>query len=460
MKGFKVLLLFALAFTFTIFSSTCQKEEGKKNDVKPVKKENNKKQGDIKKPGDPSWIKIPDDAPAEYKKWMEEGKKMLLKKDYAEAAKSFGAALRVKPKDELAERGFREAIKELEIYNTRFGELKENTIKEYCGDLSKDVKDIVSAGLKWLVKVQKEEGFWEGRRPHGHATDDKATTALALMALLADGNSEVTGSYKENVKKGIDWLIKQQNSDGGFGGATLYTEGIVVLAITEAFVMGGTEKSYEAAQKGINFVVKKQREGGGWMYNDHTSGDGDTSVSGNMFQSLKQAQMAFMDFDYKALEKAVKYIDATTDEEGWVYYRANKAEHKTPALTAIGNLIRIYAGVKLDNEKVQKGLKIVREHKDDAKDNIYFMYFGTMIAFLAGGDMWKEWRDMMVPHFKEKQIKEGEDAGSWAVEGALSLSHKGSNPLKDYISQADMTAMTLLCLECCYRYVPKNMLPK
>ncbi len=406
---------------------------------------------------------IPDDAPAEYRKAMEAGRAAILKKDWAHAAKSFGDALRTKPADklrEMAERGFRTAIKNLEIYNARFGELKEKTIRNYCGDKSDDLKKTVEAGLKWLVKMQKEDGHWSSRG-HGHMADDRATTALALMALLADGNSEITGPFKDNVQRALGWLLKHQRDDGGFSGASFYSEGIVVLCIVEAFVMGGTERAYEAAQKGINFIVKGQRKGGGWMYRvtDEPECDGDVSVTGNVFQVLKQGQMAYLDFDDASLGRTAKFIENATDENGWVYYRAyggEKRHHKTFALTAIGNLIRLYSGKKLD----EKGLQVVRDNRAEAKDNMYFMYFGTMLSFLAGGEAWSDWRDMMIPALMEKQVKEGDAAGSWKVEGALSLSGKGSNPLSEYLSDVDMSSLALLSLQACYRYVPAKMMPK
>lgn len=414
-------------------------------------------------PAELDWLKIPDDAPAEVRKPLERGRDSLQRKDWGQAASSFGEALRLKPGDklrELAERGFRTAIRNLEIYNTRFGELKEKTIRNYAGDKAEDLKAAVEAGLKWLVKNQQEDGRWTGRAG-GHMADDRASTALALMAFLADGNSEIAGPYQENVRRALGWLLKQQRENGSFGGASFYTEGIVVLCVVEAFVMGGTEQAYAAAQKGIDFIVRSQRKGGGWMYRttDEPDCDGDTSVTGNVFQVLKQGQMAYLDFDASSLERTARFVNNGTDAEGWVFYRVyggQKRHHKSFALTAIGNLIRLYSGTKLDDAEVQKGLKIVRDHREEAKDNMYLMYFGTMLSFLAGGDAWTDWRAMMIPALTGKQTKEG----GWKVEGALSLSNKGSHPLHEYVGEVDMTAWALLSLQACYRYVPAKMVPR
>jgi hypothetical protein len=388
-------------------------------------------------------LPVPADAPAAYRKAMEAGKDALQRKKFADAAREFGAALRAKPGDKTAEKGFGRAIRELEIYNTRFGDLKTETVKKFGMEKALPA---IEKGLKWLAAQQKEDGRWSCKPTH--ATDDMASTAFALLAFLADGNSETTGPFKEVVAKGAAWLVKQQQADGSFGGVRLYTEGLCTLALVEAFVMGGTEAHYEAAQKGINHVVKSQRPKGGWMYKGDDDGAGDSSVTGMMFQPLKQGQMAFLDFDETCLERGRAFIDAITDKEHWVGYREGDGRRHI-ALTAIGNLVRVYAGAEFADEKVKGGLALVLKHKDQMKVNLYFLYYGVMLCFLAGGDAWTEWRDVMLPRLLDKQTKEG----SWIPEG-----EDAPAGFANYLSTSDATAMALLSLECCYRYVPKKML--
>jgi hypothetical protein len=396
-------------------------------------------------------LPIASDAPAAYRQAMERGKEALNKKKYADAAREFGEALRQKKGDKSAEKGFGQAIRELEIYNTRYGDLKTETIAKF--GMNKAVEPI-QKGLKWLASQQQEDGRWKCK-PMAGATDDMASTAFALLAFLADGNSEATGPYKDTVAKGVGFLLKQQRPDGSFGGARHYTEGLCVLALVEAFVMGGTDTEYEAAQKGVSYVVKVQRPEGGWLYGGtDNAGPGDTSVTGMMFQPLKQGQMAYLDFDPKALLLGRDFIDLMTAADGYVGYRG-RGDRAGLALTAIGNLVRIYSGVSPDDQKVKPGLALVLQNKEQMKANIYFLYYGVMIAFLAGGDSWQSWSSMMLPFLIEKQVKEGPEAGSWAPEG------KGVGAgFADYLSQTDSTAMSLLALECCYRYVPANMLKR
>ena len=215
--------------------------------------------------------------------------------------------------------------------------------------------------------------------------------------------------------------------------------------------MGGTEKDYEGAQKGINHIVKSQRPQGGWMYQGPDDGAGDSSVTGMMFQPLKQGQMAYLDFDEKCLTRGRDFIDSITDKEFWTGYRQGDMRRNI-VLTAIGNLVRVYAGTDFDDEKVKGGLKLVVDHKDQMKRNLYFLYYGVMLTFLAGGDAWTSWRDTMLTHLLEKQVKEGADEGAWLPEGK-----DNEAGFAQYLSKNDATAMAVLALEACYRYVPKKM---
>lgn len=389
-----------------------------------------------------------EDAPDAYRAAMTAAQGALDAKDFAEAARAFAEALRGKPGDTAAEQGFGQAIRQLEIYNTRYGDLKQDALKRFGME---SAAPAIAAGLRWLAARQQPDGRWLCR-PMPGATDDQASTAFALLALLADGNSAAGGPHAAAVVKGIDWLLAQQKPDGSFGGARLYTEGLCTLAIVEAFVMGGTEQHYHAAQRGIEYVVACQRPEGGWNYKGSDPGGGDTSVTGMMFQPLKQGHMAYLDFDLKALTRGREYIDRVTDAQHWVDYRPGTHARRA-VLTAIGNLVRIYSGVAAEDTAVQGGLTLVLDNREQMKSNLYFLYYGTMLTFLCGNEPWDAWRGCMLPHLLASQVKDGPDAGAWLPVGA-----DVQSGYANYLSNSDATAMALLSLECCYRYVPAKML--
>ena len=96
----------------------------------------------------------------------------------------------------------------------------------------------VQAGLAWLASTQSTDGGWDAdqqgagvetramghNRDHAGAQADTGVTGLALLAFMAAGNTHYDGEYRENVQKGLEYLIRNQSSDGDLSGnCLLYT---------------------------------------------------------------------------------------------------------------------------------------------------------------------------------------------------------------------------------------------
>jgi hypothetical protein len=83
----------------------------------------------------------------------------------------------------------------------------------------KDLSDQVKKGLEYLVKAQQDDGGWNqgggwrtggAGRVEGAKVEDPSdigNTCFALLALLRAGSTATEGPYKENVKKGLAFII-------------------------------------------------------------------------------------------------------------------------------------------------------------------------------------------------------------------------------------------------------------
>ena len=68
-----------------------------------------------------------------------------------------------------------------------------------------DVQETIRKGLEWLAKNQnKSEGNWEA---HG-GQYPTTMTGLAGMALLMEGSTMREGKYSQNIKKAVEWFMK------------------------------------------------------------------------------------------------------------------------------------------------------------------------------------------------------------------------------------------------------------
>src|SRR5262245_65085271 len=69
----------------------------------------------------------------------------------------------------------------------------------------------IKKGLEWLAKAQDpRSGKWEG----SNGQYPVAMTALAGMALLAEGSTAQQGKYAKNIAKARDYLMSQSMANG------------------------------------------------------------------------------------------------------------------------------------------------------------------------------------------------------------------------------------------------------
>ena len=174
----------------------------------------------------------------------------------------------------------------------------------------------VEEGLNWLARNQQKDGSWSLRGPYrdgGSSENRQAATAMALLAFQGDGHTHQpigNDKYSGVVRRGWQWLLKTQNSDGYFKGDVpynhqLYTHAQCTIAICELYGMTRDEDFREPAQRAIDFAVKIQTEKGGWRYYPET--DEDLSVTGWFAMALQSARMAGLFVPSETFDRLSRY---------------------------------------------------------------------------------------------------------------------------------------------------------
>ncbi|MCW8133358.1 MAG: hypothetical protein KIS92_23650 [Planctomycetota bacterium] len=340
-----------------------------------------------------------------------------------------------------------------------------------AGGGGKATESAVDKALEWLARHQEPDGHWDLKKHHGSANGDTAVTGLAVLAFLGAGHSEKVGKYKENVQRGVKWLIAQQQADGKIEKAgdrpSGYNHSIAGLALAEAAGMGRVKATQEAAQKAVAYSTDVFQQGKGseklgWRYNPQELGD--ISVSGWFIMQIKSAKIAGLKVDTVAFEGADKFLDTVMTEGpkandpysghkyGYIHdgNGPNGIRVKNPhGNTAVGILGRQFLGYK--REELQGGVEFFI--KDGgvpaaAHPEFYYWYYGTLCAFQQGGDIWKNWNEGLKAALLPTQRKGGDEDGSWDPKG---FSTEGA---ESQGGRVFTTAMGALCLEVYYRYLP------
>jgi hypothetical protein len=115
---------------------------------------------------------------------------------------------------------FGESVSEILSNNGLRGRRGENKLDLLRrGGGSAETEDAVEQGLIWLSKQQRSDGSWslkDGYKDGGVHENTVAATAMALNAFLGAGYSQLEGKYAGNVQRGLKYLIGLQNEEGFF----------------------------------------------------------------------------------------------------------------------------------------------------------------------------------------------------------------------------------------------------
>ncbi len=335
---------------------------------------------------------------------------------------------------------------------------------------TKQSERAVGAALNWIARHQLANGSWSIQYKsrckekdsncsgEGTTKSDPGATALALLPFLAAGQThQVKGPYKQTIYTGLLWLMRAQNPKTGNlvnPGYNMYAHSLGTIVLCEAYGLTNDRVIGQTAQRAVNFIQTSQHEkAGGWRYK--LGDEGDTSVVGWCAMALKSAQMASLEVNPAALEGVKHWLDiaARGQHKGYYCYVPLTDDGKPSThnvnMTAVGLLLRQYAGVKPDHPMMQEGTALLMKTLPAAsRRNFYYWYYATQVMHNLPGTDWDTWNRAMRRLLVESQIKEGCATGSWDP----------FRPTKDPWAESGgrlfITSLATLTLEVYYRYLP------
>lgn len=345
-------------------------------------------------------------------------------------------------------------------FSMRTPEARREAVQELGGNGQSEAA--VERGLEWLAAHQYAAGNWSIHEMncadhdctgHGSYEADPAATGLALLAFLGAGNTHQSGTYQQEVRRGLNWVTLHQKEDGDLFPAPsefahFYSHGIAAIALCEAYGMTKDPDLRDPAQRAIQFIIQSQHpKFGGWRYEPRF--ESDTSVSGWQLMALKSGQMAGLKIPTSVYKGVETWLTSVENNDAPGRFRYHPSTEVTETMTAEGLLMRQYLGADKTDSAVQAGASYLLQRlpRSDAR-NSYYWYYATQVMFHLQGEYWQEWnvalRDMLV----QSQEKGGPVRGSWDP----------AVPVKDTWGQSGgrhyVTCLNLLMLEVYYRHLP------
>jgi hypothetical protein len=305
-------------------------------------------------------------------------------------------------------------------------------------------ENAVGKGLAYLASVQEEDGRWDIGKSGGKGGHDQAATAFALLAFYGRGEvHDEECKYQDTVKRGIEWLVGQQNgATGDLRGVkpqsnAMYDHGIASLAVVEAYGVTKDTALRPKAQAAIDFIAETQHEGGGWRYKPNEAGD--LSVTGWVIMALGSAKMSGIHVEDKTMEGAAKFLKFVSKGKHGGGYGYTNGQGGTEAMNAAGFFCAQLLGYSSNTAKAYESSAIV-DRQGFKLNDIYYAYYGTVASYQHQGPAWRKWMKRMHPEF----VKAQQGDGSWNAGGG----HGGA------MGKVIASALVTLCLEAHYRYTP------
>jgi hypothetical protein len=332
----------------------------------------------------------------------------------------------------------------------------------------------VVAALGWLARSQSTDGRWDANRfgagqeqkTLGHdrrgagRNADTGISALAILAFLGAGHSHQQGDYQDTVRRGLEFLIRSQASDGSlFGESTLYAQmychSMATFALAEAHAMTGDSRLEPAVTKAIAYSLRAQHTTtGGWRYRPNEIGD--TSQLGWQMMALASAKRAGLEIPSHTWTRVGRFLDSVRRGQhgGLASYRPDGPP--TTSMTAEALYCRLLlaemGGERIDELAASEATRqLLATLPNRQRMNLYYWYYATLALHhrsLAGDSnaaAWRAWNDAITSVLLESQLTSGPDAGSWNT----------NTMWGGYGGRVYTTAMAAMCLEAYYRYAPQ-----
>lgn len=369
-------------------------------------------------------------------------------------------------------------------YRLRSLARRQETARRYGGTEASE--RAVETSLQWLALHQNPAGYWDadgfsGMCPDGdrctgrsglirideenvdrqnaglHA--DAGVTGLAILAFLGAGYTHEEGQYADQVDRALRWLVREQGADGFFGNratryAKMYCHAIATYAMAEALGMqtdrSNDRRLREPLTRAIAYIIDAQnKEDGGWRYIKGQRSD--MSMFGWQLMALKSAEIAGIEVPIATRQRLIRFLRERSlgERKGLASYRLLPPEFPalppTPSMTAEALFCKQMLGLNRSNPQSLEAVEYLMDRLPDRRsEDLYYWYYGTLAMYQYGGSEWREWNNRLRDHLVEDQRTTGHAAGSWDPKA----------PWGPYGGRVFSTALSTLCLEVYYRFLP------
>jgi hypothetical protein len=110
--------------------------------------------------------------------------------------------------------------------------------------IAPEMDAVYTRGIQFLKSTQSADGSWPGT----HGTEP-GVVGLSVLSILAHGEDPNHGPYAQTIRRGIDFILKNQ-APNGYIGRSMYNHGFASLALGRVLWIPRRRPHWSCPQKG------------------------------------------------------------------------------------------------------------------------------------------------------------------------------------------------------------------
>jgi hypothetical protein len=160
-------------------------------------------------------------------------------------------------------------------------------------------------GLDWLARNQGPQGNWQ--------SNDLGLVGLGAMAFLADGHLPGRGRYGDVVERALDYVIRNSKPSGLLNVADaqrdMYNHGLATFVLGQAHGMTPDPRIARVLEQALRLIANTQARDGGWDYRARLQGYGhDLSLVVMQAKALRSAVDSGLEVRGDVIQLAIQSV--------------------------------------------------------------------------------------------------------------------------------------------------------
>jgi hypothetical protein len=175
-------------------------------------------------------------------------------------------------------------------------------------EITPQSEEALRRGIEWLARNQGPEGNW--------TSNDLGLVGTGALAFMAAGHLPGRGPHGDNVKRALEYVVRNAKPSGLLNIADqqrdMYNHGLATFVLGQAYGMHGTKDDQQLSDvlgRALKLIAQTQCRDGGWDYQARSQERGhDLSLAVMQAKALRSAMDSGLEVPPEVIELAIRSV--------------------------------------------------------------------------------------------------------------------------------------------------------